>query len=483
MRSAATTLAFGMKAEHISNSPESWQSEAIRFLSELEVGSSGAIDKLAAPAFLRRAQPVVTTPSYLMKDWESADKSEVDLHARSAMDVLESLRGAGLNASDESRYVSAASLYLPALLGAIPNAAALSVLQVGRNSFVKAIALSRAFRSFIAVEANHGAAKAAERWRGAADIPQLQIIADDPLRAVEDVRGVDVLIVYSLFHHLTLGEGQALFAAMRQVREAGGFVVIADTPNRLFPYDAASGIEFFRSLPSDLAGEYASLVGRESVRRKFDAAKEKDVALLNLGRGVSYHEFELWFPPVAPSSFQLSGYNNLMLNIEPLASQEATLARYMQERGLPVDPLFSRSLLNFVSGPGELNRETHLVEPSVMRGCQVSGGNLPSRKRWVTMQNVTDLVEFALGPEAGGGELSITIDLSKSHGEFLATRRDGSVIRHMSVDALKASVPRRWHPLVSFAVAIDDEAIRLCLLSGSKLVTSTGVASLKFRSR
>jgi hypothetical protein len=81
--------------------------------------------------------------------------------------------------------------------------------------------------------------------------------------------------------------------------KAGGFLVICETPNRLWWYDShTSRLPFFNWLPDDLAIEYSARSSRPEFRELHDRPIDDQTRLVlsRWGRGASYHEMELCIP-------------------------------------------------------------------------------------------------------------------------------------------------------------------------------------------
>ena len=102
----------------------------------------------------------------------------------------------------------------------------------------------------------------------------------------------DVVLLIALLEHLTISERMNALRATWKVLEPNGILVIYETPNRLAYYDwHTSFLPFFLALPDELAVLYAN----KSKRPYFSIDHQGDVVenLYRLGRGVSYHEFDL----------------------------------------------------------------------------------------------------------------------------------------------------------------------------------------------
>jgi S-adenosylmethionine-dependent methyltransferase len=110
---------------------------------------------------------------------------------------------------------------------------------------------------------------------------------------LEDVgEGVDVVLMMAFLEHLTIPERLHALSYAFEVLKPGGVAIVYETPNRLGPYDWHSFLlPFFDYLPDDLALRYAE----RSPRPHISVPGDQDPIrwMYSLGRGVSYHEFQL----------------------------------------------------------------------------------------------------------------------------------------------------------------------------------------------
>jgi S-adenosylmethionine-dependent methyltransferase len=102
----------------------------------------------------------------------------------------------------------------------------------------------------------------------------------------------DVVLLEALLEHLTIPERLNVLRLAWDLLAPGGILVVYETPNRLSCYDWHSFLlPFFDALPDELALRYAHKTPRPffGIKPGEDPAR----ALYRLGRGVSYHEFDL----------------------------------------------------------------------------------------------------------------------------------------------------------------------------------------------
>jgi len=99
----------------------------------------------------------------------------------------------------------------------------------------------------------------------------------------------DVILMYAVLEHMTLQERLAAISAAWTSLKPGGFIVVVETPNRLWFDDQHTSLEnFFHWLPDDLALKYAASTSRAEFNEIVTPTQ-----LVRHGRGVSFHDFEV----------------------------------------------------------------------------------------------------------------------------------------------------------------------------------------------
>ena len=104
----------------------------------------------------------------------------------------------------------------------------------------------------------------------------------------------DMIIFSASLEHMTLYERTTAIKAAYDLLQQGQFLIVLQTPNRLWHYDYHTSLTpFFNWLPDDLAMEYSRFTPRTNFNRGFDKCSEKDVLrFLRHGRSISYHDFD-----------------------------------------------------------------------------------------------------------------------------------------------------------------------------------------------
>ncbi|MBV9264598.1 MAG: methyltransferase domain-containing protein [Acidobacteriaceae bacterium] len=123
-------------------------------------------------------------------------------------------------------------------------------------------------------------------------------------------RQFDCIIYFAVLEHMTWQERQAsLSAAWRHLRP-GQYLVVIETPNRLwYMDDHTSGELFFHWISDEAAFAYSRLTEREIYNRAFrgEITDEQRVLLARWGRGASFHDFVLAFD-VEPEKLPVVSY-------------------------------------------------------------------------------------------------------------------------------------------------------------------------------
>lgn len=167
----------------------------------------------------------------------------------------------------------------------------------------------------------------------------------------------DVILLPAILEHMKLEERLAVLEMLWSILRPGGIMVIYDTPNRLYGYDMHSfRLPFFNWLPDDLALLYASRSSRAAFPALLAQSASPMETLYRLGRGVSYHEFDL---AIGLSEFEAiqDGYSNLLKHRGINNFFEGALM-YLLERYAPhVPAAFSKQFLEMV-----LRKKWHKIE-------------------------------------------------------------------------------------------------------------------------
>jgi S-adenosylmethionine-dependent methyltransferase len=106
----------------------------------------------------------------------------------------------------------------------------------------------------------------------------------------------NAVIYFATAEHMTLDEKLSSFSAVWGALHSGAYLIVVETPNRLWWFDSHTAmLPFYLWLPDDLAAHYSRFSPRfpfnEQLRPPITAQTLE--RLTRIGRAGSYHEFEL----------------------------------------------------------------------------------------------------------------------------------------------------------------------------------------------
>jgi 2-polyprenyl-3-methyl-5-hydroxy-6-metoxy-1,4-benzoquinol methylase len=114
----------------------------------------------------------------------------------------------------------------------------------------------------------------------------------------------DLILFFASLEHMTLPERLKSLTAAWELLETSAVLCVVEAPNRLWYHDDhTSNLPFFQWLPDQIAIEYWKRSSNYNNDPIYDAATEETwCAFARLGRGVSFHEFELAIGPITDLS-------------------------------------------------------------------------------------------------------------------------------------------------------------------------------------
>lgn len=367
-----------------------------------------------------------------------------------------------------NRFVTAAFYYPSIFTKALGNVGELTACEIGSGGGFKAAAWAPLFRRYIAVDIDVELEHQTQRMASSVGIRNVETVTANGAQFVHDhLDEIDVLILYAVVEHLTIAEREIVLAAVEAHWEAGGVVLIAEMPNRLLAMDShTTQLPFFQSLPDELALRYIErspiLDWIKSQPRYTDDPREH---LYRLGRGVSYHEFELFCPKAAFSNLEIlnDGYDAPFLNIEPLQRDEIRLDAFLGQAAPAIPRAFSRYWIEILARGGEICSERSRLR-FAERSALTVAPLIRTNTHWDFDRTVVDRgdAEFLA---CGADRVTVTVDLATSVGgaEILV---DGNAVFSFDVDILKRARPPIWHERCSFDVALPPNSETLAFRSG-----------------
>ena len=204
---------------------------------------------------------------------------------------------------------------VPWIVEAIGPLCGKCLLEIGCGTGATTVALAEQGSTVIACDEHAGSIQvASDRLKCyGLEGKLMNMSAAECLSSAGDAQ-IDVILFLAVLEHMTLNERiAALRAAWARVKP-GGWIVIDETPNRLWYFDSHTSQEpFFMWLPDDLAAKYSGRTPRPRYNRLFSRCHDADtVTFARWGRGVSYHDFVLAFD-IEPANLPVVSCKELFL--------------------------------------------------------------------------------------------------------------------------------------------------------------------------
>jgi 2-polyprenyl-3-methyl-5-hydroxy-6-metoxy-1,4-benzoquinol methylase len=175
-----------------------------------------------------------------------------------------------------------------------------SILEIGCGTGCSTIPFALKAKQLDAYDISQSSIRAAERRAELMEADRVRFHLLDPTwsksletasLALETTQPVDIVLMLALLEHLTVDERIRIINVAFKILRPGGIMVIYETPNRLHYYDWHTFLmPFIGFLPDQLSISYALKSERKSILPDSEFQGDK---LYALGRGVSFHEFEL----------------------------------------------------------------------------------------------------------------------------------------------------------------------------------------------
>jgi 2-polyprenyl-3-methyl-5-hydroxy-6-metoxy-1,4-benzoquinol methylase len=171
----------------------------------------------------------------------------------------------------------------------------LRILEVGAGDGCSTVALAEQGAAVLAVDVNESYLRANEERCRLAGLHNVAFASanSDSLPSVTKVGENDMIVIFAALEHMTFEERMATLRGAWGLLDAGGLLVIIETPNRLWYFDDHTSMApFFHWLPDDVARRYAQYTPRKYFNTEFIDGIDP-VAFARWGRGVSFHDFVL----------------------------------------------------------------------------------------------------------------------------------------------------------------------------------------------
>jgi S-adenosylmethionine-dependent methyltransferase len=164
-----------------------------------------------------------------------------------------------------------------------------NILEIGCGTGSTAVALAEQGCKLTSIDVNNVHIKVAEKrcklYNLTTNIFSLNAID------IKNIREEFNMIIFSAsLEHMTYDERIISLKLAWEMLKKDGFLVVIETPNRLFYYDGHSSLlPFYHWLPDQIAMQYSKFSPRERCKNNsFDYMN-----FIRFGRGASFHEFEI----------------------------------------------------------------------------------------------------------------------------------------------------------------------------------------------
>jgi S-adenosylmethionine-dependent methyltransferase len=177
------------------------------------------------------------------------------------------------------------------------------VLEIGCGTGADVVALAEQGANVIAMDIDEGALTVA-RDQCSAYAVEATILLGNAIEAgrMFGNEKFDLVILFACLEHMTPEERAVVMRETWDLVPTGKLWCVIETPNRLWWYDSHSAqLPFFNWLPDELALRYSEFSEREWFRG-LQQGGNTDKSMLKMrraGRGVSFHEFDLYIKPAA----------------------------------------------------------------------------------------------------------------------------------------------------------------------------------------
>ncbi|MBI2967699.1 MAG: class I SAM-dependent methyltransferase [Bacteroidetes bacterium] len=194
-----------------------------------------------------------------------------------------------------NRLNDARKRYLP-WLKSIKKIRNSSVLEIGCGTGASTLALSEQGADVTAIDIDEGALQVAkDRLRIARQKSEFHLANAIQIKNLFPHKKFDFIIFFASIEHMTIEERIISLSDAWNMLHPSSFLVIVETPNRLWYDDShTSLLPFFNWLPDELAFMYSKYSGRVDFKDLFRDLNDKNmIHFIRRGRGFSFHELEL----------------------------------------------------------------------------------------------------------------------------------------------------------------------------------------------
>lgn len=162
---------------------------------------------------------------------------------------------------------------------------------------------------------------------------------------------VDVVVSHALMEHLMPIERLQLLIGAWKHLPIGGYFIVIEAPNRLYPFDWHSAQQSFVELPDELSFLWNAFSPRPTMPPDIVAQRLSDLPKMNrerafrFGKGVGFHEFHI---ALGAAAYEVVSSLERMTMLGSVEAHVEALKGQLRELSPPVHPGFAYPSLDLI---------------------------------------------------------------------------------------------------------------------------------------
>lgn len=240
------------------------------------------------------------------------------------------------------------------LLPALPKTSSMTALEIGSGTGSSTLAFAQHVKKLVSFEIDLKATAAARErlsFFGLDNVDFHEGQFNSASAFAKSGESVDLVVLCAVLEHMTDSERRDTLQTAWGLLKSGGFLVVADTPNRFAVYDDhTSLLPYYSALPPSIQEQYAGNSPRTDFRNSIAETSRADmpITLARWGAGISYHDFELALGHSIHDHIVLDGYESPLISMYPDKLDDALMRIAFEKYDIPAHRAFTRNLLHFV---------------------------------------------------------------------------------------------------------------------------------------
>lgn len=241
-------------------------------------------------------------------------------------------------------------------LNSLRPLAGMRILEIGSGAGGSVVPLAEQGAYVVGIDIDReslAVAKDRLRLHGLAMRGEFHVLNAIDLRSAFRGETFDAVIFFASLEHMAIDERLRALPAAWSMLGKGGRLAVIETPNRLWWYDGhTSELPFYNWLPDPLAYHYRTHSRRKDLKDLPVGEENNWLTLTRLGRGASYHEFQVALPDIDLARVD-SSMRSWLRRRNPLrwmawhASGSAAFSRFLHRAAPGLPQAFFEPYLDF----------------------------------------------------------------------------------------------------------------------------------------